>query len=302
MVASEFRFFHIGSLFLFLTKRYKGRMFIYCFYTPSHEVLFKRFFAPSIPKAFELIAKSFKHQLCPTAAFAQIGWRETQLQKILFWIEAIKKNWQEIIVCSDVDAQFFEISPSLLVSTLGDKDIAFQWNGGYEALCSGFFICKANQSTLDLFERIKNRLIKDTMCRGEQLVLNQILGTLLDNKKLKLENRLRSIHSDWTILPTTSHYLLSSIKKGYFKFYKKSQLPIRWAVLPHRLFWLPAHSYNSLDELTPPPSIIFHHANWTVGTINKLKQLAFVKERMRTGTTLIQKSKEYSQKDIRSLK
>lgn len=250
---------------------------IYCFYTPSHERLFNQYFAPSIPESFQIKARFLKKQFCPSSEFRSTGWKETQIEKVSYWIESIKDSYGKVITCSDVDAQFFGITPSIIENSLRDRDIAIQWNGCCpEPLCSGFFICRANQATLELFQRIKNYLIENTKCLGEQEALNRILGTWFSKKRVNREQRLRSIHSEYTLLKTTNP-LSSSIKNRLFGYYK-SCLNVRWAVLPHRLYWLPGYLYDSPEELSPPRGMVLHHANWTIGIENKLTQLEVIKK------------------------
>lgn len=48
------------------------------------------------------------------------------MAKVSFWIEPIKDSYGKVITCSDVDAQFFGITPAIIKASLRDSDIAIQ--------------------------------------------------------------------------------------------------------------------------------------------------------------------------------
>ncbi len=63
---------------------------------------------------------------------------------------------------------------------------------------------------------------------------------------------------------------------------RNAALNISWDLLPNTFFnpalYTGAQRWNPGIELVLPSKIILHHANWTVGLDNKIKQLDYVKE------------------------
>ena len=125
-------------------------MNLYTFYTPSHKSLYEDYFLKTLPKnAFNLIVRE-NPQECPTGDYFAPGWRETVFRKIELLIEACKESWGDVFAYSDVDVQFFGLTADILLAELGAFDIACQYDMDSQ-YCAGFFVCRANHSTLDLF-------------------------------------------------------------------------------------------------------------------------------------------------------
>ena len=51
-------------------------------------------------------------------------------------------------------------------------------------------------------------------------------------------------------------------------------------MLPKNEIWNPRTKYTELSELVIPDNMLVHHANWTHGLDNKIKQLAYVRDRL----------------------
>ena len=210
---------------------------LYCFFTPSHEVLFNDYLKPSAEIEYDVNFLFYKNQICESAEFSKGGWRETQYNKVLYWIEAIKENREKIIVCCDVDVQFLKPSFESLNKSLGSSDIAFQCNDSSGNICSGFFICRCNQRTLSFFEKtaflLKGKMHQDG--GGEQYVMRDIIF--------------------------------------------KRLCELSWSIIPRSTVWCPGFKYNSLSELKINNNAVIHHANWTNGIEEKIKQLEYFKFR-----------------------
>ena len=81
------------------------------------------------------------------------------LYKVDIIIQAIKENYNDMFVFSDVDIIFCKKVSQDLVSLLGDKDIIFLSNDYRKTTaCTGFFICRGNIRTLNLWIECKKRL------------------------------------------------------------------------------------------------------------------------------------------------
>ena len=210
-------------------------MKLYSYYTPSHEVFFKNFLLPTAKREYQLVSHQEEYQFCPSANFESNGWRETQYNKVLFWIEAIQDNMGELILCTDADIQFLGPTKSVLKATMGRNDLLFQKNNISGHICSGFFVCRCSYKTLNIFEIIAKRLksIMHIDGGGEQYVMQDLF------------------------------------KEGWHG--------LKIGMLDRSKFWCPGKTYEDISSLNIPSEILMHHANWTVGIDNKIKQLEHVK-------------------------
>lgn len=146
---------------------------MYVFYTPSHEVLFERWFLPSIQDDFELVIERYDQQ-CQSATFKQQGWHETMLKKVDLIIRGVKENWGRWFIHADVDIQFLAPIYKEIIPLLGDNDMLVQWLDSCNIACPGFLVCKGNASTLELWTEIKKRMIDDPR-KNDQDYLNDII-------------------------------------------------------------------------------------------------------------------------------
>lgn len=210
-------------------------MKLYSYYTPSHEFFFKNFLLPTARREYEIVSRCEDHQFCESAEFESTGWRETQYNKVLFWIQAIKDNMGELILCVDTDIQFFGPTKSLLIKTMGRNDLLYQRNNDKGDICSGLFVCRCSYKTLNIFEIVAKRLksIMDINGGGEQYVMQDLFKEGWHGLKIGMLNRSQ--------------------------------------------FWCPGIHYKKTSSLDIPSDILIHHANWTIGVENKIKQLEYVK-------------------------
>lgn len=151
-------------------------MKLYTFYTPSHKVFYKNYFLPTAKKEFEVISHCHLKQYCNSASFSEDGWRETQYNKVLFWIDAVKENMGDVILCSDVDVQFLAPCKKDLTNTMKGHDLVFQQNHPNGGICSGFFMCRCSYKTENFLNIIAIRLKKvmHESGGGEQFVMSDL--------------------------------------------------------------------------------------------------------------------------------
>ena len=116
-------------------------MKLYCFYTPSHKVFYRDWFKPSASREYEVVPHEHSEQISVSGEYAQMGWRETQYNKVLHWKKAVEDNMGDIIVCADVDIQFLSDTKNFFNGVLKDNDIAFQQSFKGGPICSGLFVC-----------------------------------------------------------------------------------------------------------------------------------------------------------------
>ena len=198
--------------------------------------MFEDYLKPSASEEYSIKPIFFDKQLSASGEYKLGGWRETQYNKVLAWIEAVRENMGNIIVCADVDVQFLKPSSVFLEEFLHSSDIAFQTNKIEDEtrICSGFFVCRCSLQTLNFFEIVAKRLkaIMHEAGGGEQYVMQDL------------------------------------IDEGWL------QLNIK--MIPRNKVWNPGRKFEKLEDLDIPKEIMVHHANWTEGTRNKTEQMDFV--------------------------
>ena len=218
------------------------RMKLYALYTPSHEVLKDNFFLPSLCDDFDIIFE-FCEQTCLSAKFMNEGWTETTMRKVDLIIRAIQENWGSIFIFSDVDIQFFHPIQERIIELMKGKDMVIQKNSPNGVLCSGFFACRGNEKTLQLWQDVKKTMQKNK--------LNSDQNSL--NRCIKRHNKKNSYNVVWDYLPDT--FFGGGTLTGH-EWYPGKHLPI-------------------------PYGILMHHANWTKGIKNKIAQLVYVRDAVR---------------------
>jgi len=222
----------------------KMQLPLYVVYTPSHKILFDEWFFPSLKKNdngnIRLVITELPQE-CESAKYKEEGWTDTTKKKVDYIIQAIEENWGRLFIYSDVDTQFFEPFFDLVIKLIKSKDFLVQKNSPSGTLCSGFFICRANEKTLALWRSV--RAYMETSSKiSDQEALN--------------------------------HYL--NKKSNFFK--------VRWDYLPDSFFGGGLYTgkrWNPDTYLSLPEIIIFHHANYTSGIKNKIKQLNHVADQVR---------------------
>ena len=210
---------------------------LYALYTPSHKILADKFFLPTIQDDFELIIVKVD-QTCPTAQFLERGWRQTTIQKVDLIIQAVKDNWGKVFIFSDVDIQFFGPIQQHILSLMQDNDLIIQKNSPNGVICSGFFACRGNEKTLRLWQDVRKVMVRTRL--SDQRSLNRCL------RKQKRRGNLYGI---------------------------------KWNYLPPIFFGggaLTGKRWHPGTKLLVPQGVVMHHANWTIGIKNKIKQLKYV--------------------------
>ena len=244
-------------------------MKIYVFYTPSHESLYRDWFLPSLKDDYEFVVKRYE-QRSLSGDFMDKGWIETMHAKVDLILEGIRDNMGEVFVHADVDIQFFKPTIKILSRLIEGKDFVVQRDNPQGVACAGFFACRANKKTLQLWLDIKENLGKNNL--HDQDLLNTYLGTYqqrwLQGKLFQLGEKLHSVALQKAVS------LINSMVKNLHQ--------IKWAYLPDEFMsggTLTGKLWNPGQFLKVPSQIILHHANWTVGVENKVAQLRYVRDR-----------------------
>ena len=138
-------------------------------HTPSHEKLVKEYFLPSLQPEYELIQYS-KNQF-GSGQFMGEDWSRAVLFKCECIIDAIRQNIGDVFVYSDVDLQYFGPTKKHLLKAIENCDIACQLDDPSGNFCTGFFVVKASQCTLSLWEDVRRAIISEGR---DQLAFNRL--------------------------------------------------------------------------------------------------------------------------------
>jgi hypothetical protein len=223
----------------------KNPIKLYAIYTPSHRVLVNDYFLPSLKEYnnFDIILEH-QPQECPSAIFKSRGWTKTTRKKVDLILRAIHENWGSIFVFSDVDIQFFAPIEPLIPALMDGYDLRIQRNAPGDKPCTGFFICRANEKTRELWENVRAYM------EEFQEVSDQLSFVRCIHNRSRRPEGLR-----WGYLPDM--------------FFSAGTLEAK--------LWKPG------QPLKTPHKIVLHHANWTVGIENKVEQLELVKSLVKKG-------------------
>ena len=142
-------------------------MNVYTIFTPSHQELYTNYFIKTLPNDLNLKVIQDSNQYCKEGVYYTSGWSKVCLQKIDLFIRACEENLGDVFLYSDVDVQFFGPVKNQLLLELGTGDIACQ-DDSARIYNSGFFVCRANKATLNMF-----KTMKDNYSREDQTTLNK---------------------------------------------------------------------------------------------------------------------------------
>ena len=166
-------------------------MNLYTIHSESHREMALKYLLPSIPDSIQCHYRYVSHQHCESGSFYNDGWTDACYEKVVFFRDICLKEMGNIFIFSDADVQFLGDPVWPLLSELGSRDIACQ--DDINQFCSGFFVCRANEATLDMFNAmIDNYRVED------QFMLNECIH-MVQAKKLshRFYNVAHSIHSVW---------------------------------------------------------------------------------------------------------
>jgi hypothetical protein len=82
-------------------------------------------------------------------------WYHCIEKKIGMLVQAIKDNWDEIIIWADIDIQFFRPCTEMVLQSMHGNDIAFQmWHKNGADVNTGFMAIRCNERSLAFFEAV----------------------------------------------------------------------------------------------------------------------------------------------------
>jgi hypothetical protein len=150
-------------------------MKIFCVVTPSHKILFERFFLPSLDTASFELHSSFLDQE-GSGEFLADDFKNCIRFKLTKIIESIQNSPGAIIVWSDVDLQFFGLTPKQ-VSSYFEPDFDFvaqRLNYRDAQVCGGFYAIRCSERTLRFFQSVEEVTLNQTE-GNEQDAINLVL-------------------------------------------------------------------------------------------------------------------------------
>jgi len=201
-------------------------MRIYTAYSESHSSLFTDYFLATLPISLELHTKKIP-QICVSANFYEAEWSDICFEKVLYFKQICEQEMGNIFIVSDVDVQFFSDPVDQLLYELRDFDIAGQ--DDIHAMCSGFFVCRANESTLKMFTSMAdNYRLEDQTSLNDNLhmvkhkrlshrffnVAHYLNGTW-DNRDFDIPKDIIIHHANWTVGVQNKIELLKLVRSKY---------------------------------------------------------------------------------------
>jgi len=203
-------------------------MKLYTIYTPSHKIMFDNYFKPSLIEGEYELASETRDQECSTGSYYQEGWNLTTYRKVEYFIKIAEENIGGIFVFSDVDIQFFGRTKETLLEELGDYDIAAQ-NDTFNCMCSGFFICRSNERTIEMFKSMKDKygeykedqdalnknrhIAKWKFLSGKFFTFGQLAGTVWTGQDFITPKDILMHHANWTMGVDNKIKLLEKVKE-----------------------------------------------------------------------------------------
>lgn len=201
-------------------------MRIYTTYSESHSSLFTDHFLATIPESLDLYTKKMP-QLCTSGNFYESGWSEVCFEKVLFFRQVCEQEMGNTFIISDVDLQFFSDPTGQLLDELGDFDIAGQ--DDIDAMCSGFFICRGNDSTLKMFtSMVDNYRLEDQTSLNDNLYMVKhkklshrffnvahYLNGVWNHRSFDIPEDIIIHHANWAIGVQQKDELLKLVRNKY---------------------------------------------------------------------------------------
>ena len=151
------KYFTLESISSNIIEKLKNeKMKLITFYSDSHKILLDNYFLPSLKKfnEFEIIVEKINQN--SEGYYGCDGWGETMTNKVDLIIKTINETWGNYFVYADCDIMFFDSMKDKLIEYIEDNDISFQDDS--VTVCAGFFICKSNEKTLNLWKTVKDNV------------------------------------------------------------------------------------------------------------------------------------------------
>ena len=152
-----------------------GKMKLFSIYTDQTTVLKNEWFLKTLKDDWELNILYLEDAPKGSGDYLSEEWFYCIKIKIEILIDAIKNNFNDIIIWADIDIQFFRECTDIVEQNIQGKDIVFQlWDKKKEEINSGFMAIRCNEKTLALFETVLKTPFSGRAF-ADQDVINDIL-------------------------------------------------------------------------------------------------------------------------------
>lgn len=143
------------------------RVKLYAFYNSDFKKLKERF-SRTLKDDYEVICEQ---QDLRVDEKVWCGGETVWLFKTRFILDAIKANWNDVIIISDIDIQFFKPTLGIVSKSIAMRDIVFQRNAplGHVKINIGFMAIRCNERCLTMFEWVLTKIM-ETKKHDQQLV------------------------------------------------------------------------------------------------------------------------------------
>jgi MoaA/NifB/PqqE/SkfB family radical SAM enzyme len=121
-------------------------------YTPGYSELKEKWFLPSVKDKIEIEIHLYEPD--GSGKYMEPDRTKTELFKSAVIIQSIRDNPGKILICSDVDIEFFRPVGQKILTAIQSSDIVCQLDDPYGSLSTGFFAMRANRLTLQLWEQV----------------------------------------------------------------------------------------------------------------------------------------------------
>ncbi|WP_158285024.1 putative nucleotide-diphospho-sugar transferase [Hoeflea marina] len=151
-------------------------MKIYSCYTPSHEMLYREYFLPSLPVQFE--DHSTRFEIVGSGDFGAPDFLRSIEAKIGLVLDSIAANAGQAIIWSDVDIVYFGDPLPIIAGLLTDQDIDIWFQkehvGGSDDVNAGLILMRCNAAVEQLF-RDALAMMRSTPGLNDQDAINRLI-------------------------------------------------------------------------------------------------------------------------------
>lgn len=153
-----------------------SRIPLYVVITPSHRVLFDRFFLPSLDQTqFDLHALELDQ--AGDGEFLADDFKHCILFKVDEIITSISRHDGQVIIWSDIDIQFFGMQAADILGPFQQPGLQFaaqRLNKDSDNACGGFYAIRCCRESLDFFRAVRAATVSETQ-GNEQDAINLLL-------------------------------------------------------------------------------------------------------------------------------
>ena len=208
-------------------------MKIHTLRSPSHDVLFDRFFKPSVEEflSADLVDHVYSQDICPSGRFDGVGFNAFTSEIVTVVLKALMEDdGEDFFIYSDCDILFFKDCVPDLRRRMKGMDLLVQRDGNL--LCSGFMAVRKNKIMEDILHATAEGMVRNPSMNDQQIMQ----GVVYNN-------------------PCRMDMLDAGCGYGNLSHTTSCGL------------------YNTGDRWTLPKDQYLWHANFTIGVPNKVSML-----------------------------